>query len=429
MKRRLALTFIFVSTLFIIWLFITQDNRVWPIRNTVQYSVMKAWWSYNGYPTSEGSGTWRGTVKNQDGTPVAGARILVTRWDGTAWSTRSESDGTFVLDEMDVGAYRPVIGAPGYESVQLGGWRAGLQIEEGKEVVKEIVLDFATPRAVSAGEELEIGEASQLSCTTPQASRATRHELSFITDGQPNQPTFLYTPITATEESFLPTLLAVYPGPVDTWECVSIPLASAGYAVLGIGPAYSLDLERDIDEIQQLLAFARQGQLPSVDGARIMPLGGSYSALLVQRLLQRDHDFKAAVLLGPPTDLFEIRSVFEEGTFLPPFDLDKVLIALGFPNRVPLRYWTYSGAYHTHANMPPTILFHSRSDEIVPYQQSQRLADALLEDGVEHELHFFDGGNHYLLSGDDDALEIYDRTLDFLARYVGPHPPAAGASP
>ena len=264
MKRRLALIFIFVSTLLSIWLFMTENNRVWPIRHTVQYSLMKAWWGYNGYPTSEGSGTWRGTVKNQDGSPIAGARLLVTRWDGMAWSTRSQSDGTFVLDELDVGGYRPVIGAPGYESVQLGGWWAGLEIEEGQDVVNEIVLDLATPRAVSAGEELEIGEASQLSCTAPHASRATRHELTFITDGQPNQPTFLYTPITATEESLLPTLLAVYPGPVDTWECVSIPLADAGYAVLGIGPAYSLDLERDIDEIEQLLAFARDHQLPRV---------------------------------------------------------------------------------------------------------------------------------------------------------------------
>ena len=418
MKRRLALIFISVSTLFIIWLLITEDNRVWPIRNTVQYGVMKAWWNYNGYPTSEGSGTWRGRVKNQDGTPIADARLLVTRWDGTSWSTRTQLDGTFALDDIAVGAYRPVVGAPGYESIQLGGWLTGLQVEDGKEVVKDVVLPFAIPRVISAGEGLKIGEASQLSCQAPHPSRATRRELTFMSDGQPSQTTFLYTPITATEESRLPTLLAVYPGPVDTWECVSIPLADAGYAVLGIGPAYSLDLERDIDEIQQLLGFARENQLPGVDGSQIVPLAGSYSTFLVQRLLQRDHDFKGAVLLGPPTDLFEIRSVFEEGTFLPPFDLDKVLVALGFPDRVPLRYWIYSSVYHTDPKMPPTILFHSRSDEIVPYQQSQRLADALLEDGVEHELHFFDGGNHYLLSGDEDALEIYDRTLDFLAKYL-----------
>ncbi len=418
MKRQIALIFILISSLVIIWLLITENNLVWPIRNTLQYSLMKAWWGDDGYPISEGSGTWRGTVKNQGGVPIVGARILVTRWDGTAWSTRTQADGSFTLNEIDVGTYRPVVGAPGYESVQLGEWRAGLQIEAGQELEDEIVLLSATPQVVSPGKELEIGEANQLSCTSPQASSATRHEVTFLTDEQPNQPTFLYTPITATEESLLPTLLAIYPGPVDTWECVSIPLAAAGYAVLGVGPAYSLDLERDIDEIQQLLGFARQGDLPSVDGSQIIPLGGSYSAILVQRLLQRDHDFKAAVLLGPPTDLFEIRSVFEEGTFLPPFDLDKVLVALGLPNRVPLRYWTYSGAYHTHSNMPPTILFHSRSDEVVPYQQSQRLADAFLEDGVEHELHFFDGGNHYLLSGDEDALEIYDRTLDFLVQYI-----------
>ena len=417
MKRRFAILFIAVSTLLIVWLLITEDNRVWPIRNTFQYSVMKAWWDYSGYPASEGRGTFRGTVTDPDGTSIAGAKVLVTRWDGTTWSTRSDTDGRFMMQEIDAGDYRPVASAPGHENVQLGGWWRALRIEDGHEAVEQIVLPRATPRAVSAGEELVIGEPFRLLCEQPQPSRATRRELSFMSDGQASQLTFLYTPITATAESPLPTLLAVYPGPVDTWECVSIPMAAAGYAVLAIGPAYSLDLERDVDEMQQLLGFAREGQLPGVNGTQIVPLGGSYSALLVQRLLQRDHDFKAAVLLGPPTDLFEIRSVFEEGTFRPPFGLDQVLVALGFPDRVPLRYWTYSGAYHTHPNMPPTILFHSRSDEIVPYQQSQRLADALAEDGIEHELYFFDGGNHYLLSADEDALEIYRQTLDFLARH------------
>ena len=44
---------------------------------------------------------------------------------------------------------------------------------------------------------------------------------------------------TTTTTSHLPLLLAVYPGPADTWECASLPLAKAGYAVLAAGPAYS----------------------------------------------------------------------------------------------------------------------------------------------------------------------------------------------
>lgn len=422
MKHRLAMMFIVICSLLIVWFLTTNDTRIWPIRNTFQYSALKLWWEYSGFPEEAGRGTLRGSVTDADGTPIAGARLLVARWDGTTWSTRSGTDGTFVVEEIDAGAYRPVAGAPGYENVQLGGWWGGVRIENGQQSVEQIVLPRATPRAVSPGEELTIGEASQLSCQKPLERRATRRELSFMSDGEASQQTFLYTPISATVESLisnpLPTLFAVYPGPVDSWECVSLPLADAGYAVLAIGPAYSLDLERDVDQMEQLLGFARQGQLPGVDGTQIVPLAGSYSTLLVQRLLQRDHDFKGAVLLGAPTDLFDIRRVFEEGTFRPPFGLDKALVALGFPDRVPLRYWTYSGAYHTHPDMPPTILFHSRSDEIVPYQQSQLLADAFTKDGVPHELYFFDGGNHYLLSADQDALEIYRLTLDFLAQHL-----------
>jgi dipeptidyl aminopeptidase/acylaminoacyl peptidase len=124
------------------------------------------------------------------------------------------------------------------------------------------------------------------------------------------------------------------------------------------------------------------------------------------------------VLLGPPTDLFDMRRRFEAGTFLPPFGLDRVLVALGFPSEEPLRYWQYSAAYHVRPDMPPTVIFHSRTDEVVPYQQSELLAEVLEEEGVEHELYVFDGASHYLLEGSDEALEIYRVTLEFLERHL-----------
>ena len=129
---------------------------------------------------------------------------------------------------------------------------------------------------------------------------------------------------------------------------------------------------------------------------------------------------RAQVLLGPPSDLFEIRRRFESGALELPFGLDQVLIALGLPDRQPELYWRYSAAYHVTPRTPPTMLFHSRQDELVPYGQSERLAAALDEAGVPHELVLFDGSTHYLLEESAQAIEIYDRTLDFLAERLAP---------
>ncbi len=398
----------------LLWLATTEDTRVWPARNTLQYRAVTAWWERVGEPEAEGTGTLRGTVRDVEGQPIEGARVLVTRWDGTSFSARSGADGSYRISGVPAGRYRPVAGAPGYEDKVLREVRVTSDVE----TVAGVTLAVAAPRVIPPAANLQVGEPTTLTCETPLPASAVRRAVSWESEGQPSQPTFLYAPVTATAESELATVLAVYPGPVDEWECVSIPLAAAGYAVLGAGPSYGLDLEGDVDELEQALAFARAGALPNADGGRVAAVGGSYSAILIQRLVQRDTDLNAVVLLGPPTDLFDMRRRFEAGTFLPPFGLDRVLVALGFPSEEPLRYWQYSAAYHVRPDMPPTVIFHSRTDEVVPYQQSELLAEALQEEGVEHELYVFDGASHYLLEGSEEALEIYRVTLDFLAQHL-----------
>jgi dipeptidyl aminopeptidase/acylaminoacyl peptidase len=150
----------------------------------------------------------------------------------------------------------------------------------------------------------------------------------------------------------------------------------------------------------------------------VAALGGSYSALHVFLLLRRDAGLRAGVLLGPPTDLFDLRRRFEAGTFFPPFGLDQVIVALGFPDRAPLRYWRNSGAYHVRRDLPPLAVIHSRADEVVPFQQSELLAARLAAAGAPHELHVLDGASHYLLSESGEALGIYQLTVDFLERHL-----------
>jgi hypothetical protein len=194
-----------------------------------------------------------------------------------------------------------------------------------------------------------------LTWALPQPSLAVRRQLSYDSGGRPNQLTYLYTPVAAGAAP-LPTLLAVYPGAADTWEGVSIPLAAAGYAVVAVGPAYALDLEDDIAELQRLVAFARAGALPGADGARMALLGGSYSSLHVQALLERDSGFRGVVLLGGISDIFDMRRRFEHGSFVPPFGLDQALIALGTPDISPERPWRYSSRFHLRRGLPPMLL-------------------------------------------------------------------------
>jgi dipeptidyl aminopeptidase/acylaminoacyl peptidase len=243
-------------------------------------------------------GTLQGTVYNPEQSPLEGAWVLVSRWDGTTYSSRSDANGRYSIDNIPPGTYRPVAGAPGYEKIQFGNLFASVRIKAEATTTADVTLPVESPRLVIPGHDLQFGEPVTRTCTRLFNNQATRQQIHFRSGDQLNQPSFYYTPITTTSQ--LPILLAVYPGPADSWECASIPLTAAGYAVLAVGPAYSFDLEADVDELERLLDFARAGRFPGGDGSRIALLGGSYSSLHVQLLLQRGEPVAAALLLGPP---------------------------------------------------------------------------------------------------------------------------------
>ena len=419
MKRRLLLAVVALAAAALLWLLTTDNDAVWPVRNTLQYRLAMVWWGWVGFPQQGEGGTLAGVVRDTEGRPIAGAWVLVSRWDGKTYRAQSAADGRYRIEGIPAGRYVPVAGAPGYANLAIGGaWRR-TRIRPGAETTLDVTLTPEEPPVVAPGTAFRLSEQAVVTCATPVESEAVRQTVTFDNAGQPNQPTFYYTPVTDPLAAPLPLLLTIYPGPADSWECASTPLASAGYAVIAAGPAYSLDLEKDIDELERLRQFAAGGRFPGADGNRLALLGGSYSALLVERMLERNPTgARAAVLLGPPTDLFEMRRQLELGNFTPPFGLDQVLVALGLPDRQPMRYWRYSAAYHLPPNLPPLLLIHSRSDEVVPFAQSQLLANNLEAAGLSYELHFFEGASHYLLSESGEGLTIYRLTLDFLDRHL-----------
>ncbi|RME75356.1 MAG: hypothetical protein D6784_08095 [Chloroflexi bacterium] len=412
-KRRWAIITAALLLVGLGWLATTDHPSIWPARNVLLYRGLRWWWGLAGEPAVAGRGTLTGQVLDPQGRPIAGAWLAVSEWNAALHAGRTDAQGQVTLTGIPAGVYRAVSAAPGYESAVSG--RVAIRRQQTSTVT--ITLPPAVRRTVAPSHNLILGEPTRLTCDQPIASTAVRRTVQFDNAGRPNQTTLYYLP--DLPESQLPLLLTIYPGPAELWECASLPLAEAGYAVLAIGPAYTFNLEADVDELERLVMFARQGRFPGGSGRCIAVLGGSYSGLHVLRLLERDPAFRAALLLGPPSDLFDLRHRLEMGTYHPPYGLDQALIALGLPHREPLRYWQYSGAYHVRPDFPPLALLHSRSDEVVPYRQSEFLAERLVEAGVVVETHFFDQASHYLMDQQGNAPEVYQLALDFLGRTMG----------
>ncbi len=406
----------------LIFFLTTNHPAIWPLRNVLSYQATTWWHQHIAAPRPAGIAELSGCIADPQRTPISGATILVAERDGTTHTATSDPTGCYRIGQIPAGRYVPVAGAFAYNDVAARAWGLPLALAAGQQRTLNLTLTPWSPPAVAAGSGLQIGEPVALNWPLPEPGAAIRRQIDYRSGGRPNSATFLYTPVTSTAQ--LPTLLAIYPGPVEGWEGVSIPLAAAGYAVIALGPEYTFDLEADIDELQRLIAFARAGKLPQADGRRMVALGGSYSSLHVQQLMQRDVNLRGAVLLGPPGDLFDLRRRFEAGSFFPPFGLDQALIALGTPDTAPERYWRYSFRYHLRPDLPPLLLMHSKTDEVVPFQQSQILAAELDRIGADYEAHFFAGMSHYLRANEpsEDLTTIYAITLDFLSRVTSDEP-------
>ena len=406
---------------FLLWAGCTENPSVWPVRNTLEYHLSRAWWNLSGEPDRSRTGQVSGWVWSADGRPVANAVVVVSEWDGRVRTGRTDIEGKYHISGIPAGFYRMAAAAPGYSAIQSGGVLRGVTIRPEANAEAIFSLRPSAQRSLPALSTPQFTDPQVLTCKTPIPGTARRDTLQF-NSGINEELIYLYRPPESTAHQ-LPVLLTVYPGPVETWESVSIGLAQAGYAVLEIGPVYGLDLTTDVDRLSQLVSLIQNNGLPGTDSLRVAALGGSYSALLLELLMLRDPGLEAVVLLGPPTDMFDFRRRFERDGFVPPFGLDRALVALGLPSREPLRYLTHSMVYHVKPGLAATAIFHSYQDEIVPFQQSGLLTDSFRQNGVEAELYLFDGASHYLLDDSDASQVIYQRTVDFLSRHgMAPFP-------
>ena len=394
------------------WLLTTDNTLIWPVRNSLWYEFDRRWNADQTAVDSEQT-VLTGCLRSTDQQPVTEGYVLASEPDGTLHEAPTGADGCYRLT-MPAGRYAPVALAPGFELTTLadGLWTPAFAADQTYQLTS--TLDHAAPAAVPEATAIQLGPTEQVTVDIPQPATVLRRQLTFQSVHQTNQLTYVYTPLSPTQS--LPTLLAVYPGTAAEWQGVSIPLAAAGYTVVAVGPAYSFYIERDILELRQLASLIRRGTLPHARGDQLVVLGGSYSSIHVMRLIEDDAGFAGAILLGPISDAFDLRERFENQGFIPPFDLDKVLVALGWPNRNTARYARYSPLWHVRPDWPPMLVLHSHQDEVVPSEQSVRLVEELERHAVPVEAHIFDGMSHYLYVDKPSAEldQLYAIALRFL---------------
>jgi dipeptidyl aminopeptidase/acylaminoacyl peptidase len=130
-------------------------------------------------------------------------------------------------------------------------------------------------------------------------------------------------------------------------------------------------------------------------------------------------EIDALIWVGSISDAFlMVQSLYDVDLAIPARYQD-ALAAMGRPDRDPAFFLGLSPAYQAQ-HMPPCLIAHTYADEVVPYSQSQRFAQALQDAGVEHELYLYQDTSHYLDQVDitPETAELYRRMAAFLARHL-----------
>ena len=69
MRKLIRWTLIAVGA-FVLWTAFTDNPFVWPIRNTLEYQVTRAWWNFAGEPDTSRFGSVSGKVVDYSKCPV-----------------------------------------------------------------------------------------------------------------------------------------------------------------------------------------------------------------------------------------------------------------------------------------------------------------------------------------------------------------------
>ncbi len=428
MRKRVRVILLAVPILLLLglaWLALSSNAQVTGLRNVVHYRLLTAL----GGPrvrAGEAPGSIVGTVRDGQGQPVAGARVLVASPLGDVYSAESGPDGRYLLDGVPPGRYVPVAGRRGYDDALprtcVAGlcWKDAVAVRPGRQARSpDLALKPLPAPEIALNDSLVVSPTTEVESTAPLPGKARRTHFSFERAGLRVNDCWLYEPVDG--GGSLPTLLLVLPGPVMGWEIIPVPFANQGFSVVACYPLRGTDIDADGADLLTALEYVRQGRVPSAaDTGRLGLIAASFTSLHAYRLLALTDEVDVALLLGGMSDGFAFRHDIEAGTAQAREPFDLIIIALGLPNSSPELYFKYSALYHLEG-LPPLCILHGIDDELVPFNQSVMLAEALEQRGMAHEFYSYEGLKHYFSTSAEDATtqQMFRDSLDCLWRGLG----------
>lgn len=378
------------------------------------------------------SGSISGTVRDDQGRSLGGAVVVASDRYGRTVTTVTDGRGRYVLEGVPVGRVVPAATRHGYEDqvYRQAIWEGISTVRVrpnrttlGADIYLRRYAALDTPTGVTRWEQAIVSD------DYPKPVSALRTRITFRRDGY-EVTSYLYEPVLERKtQGKLPGIVAAYPGETLDWEPASLAFVAQGYVVLGVSPTSmrDLDVTADTEDLRAAMQLFYRGSLSDrVDRKRIGALGGSFSSMALMRALQREPYVRSAVLLGGLADVYLLRyDTYHRGytgyAVQPTFEW--AMWSLGRPDRRPRMYVENSVSLHARG-LPPLCIIHGTGDVVIPYNQSERLADVLAQAGQPYELHIYRGTGHYpgIHEPDPDTEAMYQDMVRFFAQRLASGP-------
>ena len=209
-----------------------------------------------------------------------------------------------------------------------------------------------------------------------------------------------------------PSFASWRPGPLARMAAAGFAVASVDYRLSGEArfPAQLEDVSAAVEWL------TGQAEVYGFDPGRIVLWGesaGAHLAVLLG-LSSRRPPVRGVVDWYGPADLTALQQQVGAAGALSDDPLDtREARLLGAPvAEVPELARTASPLSHVRAGAPPFLIAHGTADRAVPFQQSEALAAALAEAGVQVRLTAVDDADH-MWAGVDDLTPLYDAVVAF----------------
>ena len=401
----LGVGLVFLALLVVGWWWTSFTREGQATYNVVEHHVTE--WAKRNLASAAAdplaTGSISGTVCDEQGTPLEGATVVVSTRQGETVSTHSRADGRYTLEGVQVGWVVPAAILHGYrpQVYRLAPWQQTTPVRVRADTTTPGVDFGLEPTTLPALlPQVERWEQVPVSNAFPELTTALRTRVTFERQGY-QVTSYIYEPLWASEtEDELPTVVAVFPSDPLNWEPASVAFVTQGYLVLGVGPVSmrDLDVTADTEDLRLAMVLLHEGKLdPRVDRDRIVALGGSFSSMALMRVMHDAPYVRGVVLMGGLTDAYLLRyDAYHSGyagySVSPTFEY--AMWSLGRPDRRPRMYIENSGAFNVQG-LPPVCIIHGTGDAIIPYNQSERLAEALRKAGQPYELHIYKDTDHY----------------------------------